>query len=110
MGIIKKQGIQNTIISYIGILIGFVNLIVIQPFFLTPEEIGLTRVLFSFSSIIAVFLPLGIGHIIYRYFPKFKNEEKGHYGFLGFALLFPAAGLLIVTALLYLLKDFFIVQ
>lgn len=110
MGIIQKQGIQNTIISYIGILVGFVNLIVIQPFFLSPEEIGLTRILFSFSSLIAVFLPLGIGNIIFRYFPKFRNEEKGHHGFLGFVLLFPVAGLLIVTALLYLLKGFFISQ
>ncbi len=108
MGIIQKQGIQNTIISYIGILIGFLNLILIQPFFLTPEEIGLTRVLFSFSSLVAVFLPLGIGSIIFRYFPKFRNETKGHHGFLGFMLLFPAAGLLVVTVILFSLKGFFI--
>jgi O-antigen/teichoic acid export membrane protein len=108
MGIIKKQGIQNTIITYTGIVIGFLNLIVVQPLFLTTEEIGLTRVLFSFSSLIAVFLPLGIGNITVKYFPKFRDHEKKHHGFFGFMLLFPVFGFLLVTGLLYLTRDFFI--
>ncbi|MDQ3189993.1 MAG: polysaccharide biosynthesis C-terminal domain-containing protein [Bacteroidota bacterium] len=110
MGVIKKQGIQNTIVTYFGIILGFVNLIVIQPLFLTPEEIGLVRVLFSFSSLIAVFLPLGIGNITIKYFPRFRNPEKKHHGYFGFMLLFPVMGFLLVTALLYLTRDFFIEQ
>ncbi len=110
MGIIQRQGIKNTIVTYAGILIGFLNLIVLQPLFLTPEEIGLTRVLFSFSSLISVFLPLGVGHIIVRYFPGFRNEEKRHHGFFGFVLLFPLAGMLAVALFLFLFRDFFIAQ
>ncbi|HET6244031.1 MAG: polysaccharide biosynthesis C-terminal domain-containing protein [Bacteroidetes bacterium] len=110
MGIIKKQGIQNTIVTYFGIILGFANLLVFQPLFLTTEEIGLTRVLFSFSSLIAVFLPLGIGNITVKYFPKFRNAEKKHHGYFGFMLLFPVAGFLIITAALYLSRDFFIGQ
>jgi hypothetical protein len=41
MGIIQKQGIANTIISYLGIAIGFVNIIYIQPQLLSSEEVGL---------------------------------------------------------------------
>ncbi len=110
MGIIQKQGIQNTIITYLGIVIGFVNLIIIQPFLLTKEEIGLTRMLFSFSSLIAVFVPLGITSITVRYFPLFRNREKGHYGFLGFVMLFPIAGGIIIFFLLNIFKDAIIGQ
>jgi hypothetical protein len=40
MGVIKRQGIKNTIAVYIGLAIGFLNLIVIQPYFLSKEELG----------------------------------------------------------------------
>ncbi len=105
MGIIQKQGIQNTIITYLGIIIGFANLILIQPFLLSKEEVGLVRVLFAFSSLIASILPLGITSITIKYFPLFRNEEKGHHGFLGFILLFPVVGGLLVYFLLSIFRD-----
>ena len=108
MGIIQKQGIRNTVITYIGIFMGFINLMVLQPIFLTAEEIGLTRVLFEFSTLVAVFLPLGVGHITVRYFPTFKDREKKHRGFFGFMLLFPVTGFLFTSLFLFLFRDFFI--
>ncbi len=108
MGIIKKQGIQNTIINYIGIVIGFANLIVIQPLLLSSEEIGLTRVLFSFSSLIAVFIPLGITNATLKFFPGFQNQNTKHNGFFGFMLSFPIIGFLIAALVLYLSRNYFI--
>lgn len=110
MGIIQKQSIQNTVITYLGIVIGFLNLIVIQPCFLTPEEIGLTRVLFSFSSLAAVIFPLGIGQITIRYFPHFKDAEKKHHGFFGLILLVSLVGYALMATGLYFLRDFFMDQ
>lgn len=110
MGIIKKQGIQNTIVTYIGISLGFLNLIIIQPYFLSTEEIGLTRVLFSISSLIAVLLPLGVGHITIKYFPTFRSPEKKHNGFFGFMLIFPIIGFLLTSIILFTNKAFFIEQ
>jgi O-antigen/teichoic acid export membrane protein len=110
LGIIQKQGIQNTIITYLGIIIGFVNLILIQPFLLSKEEIGLMRMLLSFSSLLAVFIPLGITSITVRYFPIFRNHEKGHYGFLGFVILFPVAGGILIFFLLHIFKGLIIGQ
>jgi O-antigen/teichoic acid export membrane protein len=110
MGIIQKQGITNTIITYLGILVGFVSLLVIQPAFLTPEEVGLTRVLISFSLLVAVFLPLGVTNITIRYFPHFRDESTRHRGYFGFMLLFPMVGFLLTALILYLLRGFFINQ
>ncbi|MBA3899825.1 MAG: oligosaccharide flippase family protein, partial [Bacteroidetes bacterium] len=108
VGEIQRQGIQNTIITYFGITIGFVNLIVIQPFFLTTEEIGLTRVLLAFSFLLSVFIPLGISQITTRYFPHFRNKEKRHHGYFGFMLIFPLVGYILIGTVLFFMRDFFI--
>ena len=108
MGIIQRQGIRNAVITYSGIIIGFINLIIIQPRFLTPEELGLARVLFSFSALISSFLPLGIQNITLKYFPFYKDPEKKHSGYFGFMLLFPVIGFLLVSAAILILKNFII--
>jgi O-antigen/teichoic acid export membrane protein len=86
VGVIKRQGIKNTIITYIGILIGAINIIFIQPKLLTPEELGLTRLLYDFSYMIGIAIPLGLPNIIVKYFPFFKDPQKKNNGFAGFIL------------------------
>src|SRR5688572_1349271 len=108
MGVIQRQGIRNAVITYAGIIIGFVNLIIIQPRFLTPEELGLTRVLFSFSALIASFIPLGIHNITLKYFPFYKDPEKKHSGYFGFMLLFPIIGFILVSVAILIFKNFII--
>lgn len=110
MGIIQRQGLKNAISTYAGILLGFINLIVIQPYFLTPEEIGLTRLLFSVSFLISLFVPLGVTNLTIKYFPLFRDDNKGHNGFLGFMLLFPIIGFILVSLFLLIFKDFIIAQ
>ncbi|MES2568405.1 MAG: polysaccharide biosynthesis C-terminal domain-containing protein [Bacteroidota bacterium] len=105
MGVIKRQGIKNTIITYIGILIGAVNIIFIQPRLLTPEELGLTRLLYDFSYIIGIAIPLGLPNIIVKYFPFFKDSEKKHNGFAGFILLVFFIGFVISATILLLFKS-----
>lgn len=105
MGVIRRQGIKNTITGYIGILIGFVNLVVVQPHFLTKEELGLTRILYSFALLVAMFVPLGIGNATLKYFPLFKDSEKKHHGYFGFMNLFPIIGFILSALTIYLLKD-----
>ncbi len=107
MGIIQRQGLKNTVVTFTGILLGFISLLYIQPLFLTAEEIGLTRVLFNFSSLIGVFLPLGIGVITVKYFPMFRNPSNGHNGFFGLILLFMAIGLLTIGLFLLIFKSTF---
>ena len=110
MGVIKRQGITNTISSYLGIGIGFINLIVIQPQFLTKEELGLTRILYSFSILVAMFIPLGIGNAAIRYFPLFKDKENKNHGFFAFMNLFPLAGFVLSCLVIFLFKDFILNQ
>jgi O-antigen/teichoic acid export membrane protein len=104
VGVIKRQGINNTIITYIGILIGAVNIIFIQPRLLSLEELGLTRLLYDFSYMIGIAIPLGLPNIIVKYFPFYKNAEKKHNGFAGFILLVFFTGFIISTVCLLIFK------
>ncbi len=110
MGVIQRQGLKNTITTYLGIAIGFVSLIVIQPQFLTKEELGLTRILYSFSILVAMFVPLGIGNATTKYFPLFKDSKNNHHGYFAFMMVFPLAGFVITALALFLLKDFIVAQ
>lgn len=108
MGIIQRQGIRNSIISYIGLALGAISLLFIQPHFLTKEEIGLTRILFSFSALVATFMPLGMSGITLKYFPYFRNREKAHHGYFGFMLILPLIGVTVFGLILFLLKGYII--
>jgi O-antigen/teichoic acid export membrane protein len=107
---IKKQGIQNAVITYVGVVIGFVSLIFIQPNLLKLEEVGLTRILIAAASLLATILPLGISSVTTRYFPFFRNEEKKHHGYFGFMLLFPLIGTVLCAILIYSFRHFIISQ
>lgn len=110
MSSIKKQGVTNALITYAGVLIGFVSLLFIQPNLLKPDELGLTRILIAAASLIATILPLGVSSVTTKFFPYFRNEEKGHHGYFGFMLLFPIVGTIICAGLIYLFRDKIIAQ
>lgn len=110
MGIIQRQSIKNFFTSYVGVLIGFVNVLVVQPRFLTPEELGLTRVLYSFALLLSTFVPMGTANIIIRYFPHFRNPEKKHHGFFGFIILATFIGFVVISIFLLAGKSLIIGQ
>jgi len=93
MGIIQKQGIKSGVITIAGMLTAVVSLFVIQPFYLSKEEIGLTRILFSTSFLISTILPLGAGNIITRYLPKFRNDKNSNNGFLAIPIAYLLVGI-----------------
>lgn len=100
MGIIQRQGINNAIISYLGIGIGFLNILILQPIMLTPEEIGLTRILFSTATLIATIFPLGFNGVVIKFLPKYRNKENYHNGFLGF-VIFSSMFIFLLTILIF---------
>jgi O-antigen/teichoic acid export membrane protein len=104
VGVIKRQGIKNTIITYIGILIGAINIIFIQPKLLTPEELGLTRLLYDFAYMIGLAVPLGLPNIIVKFFPFFKDRNLKHNGFAGLILVVFSIGFIISAACLLFFK------
>jgi O-antigen/teichoic acid export membrane protein len=107
MGVIQKQSISGVFWSYVGIGLGFITTAILFTRFLDAEEIGLLRLLVSYSSILAMFAGLGISTVIIKVFPQFRDENNGHHGFLGFVLLVTLAGFLITSLVFVLFKNLF---
>ena len=91
---------------YLGLGVGFLNTLFVQPELLTTTEIGLTKVLFSFSMLFSTLLPMGANNIILRYYARFKNAEKGDHGFLGLVTGITLLGFLVYGSLLFLFSHF----
>ena len=105
-----KESISGTIVTYIGVGIGFLTTFFILAKFLTPEEIGLTRLLPELATQLAGLGMLGMTYSISRYFPFFRDSESNPYraedgpnhGFLYYVLVVGAVGTAVMT-LLYVL-------
>ncbi|MFB6306964.1 MAG: lipopolysaccharide biosynthesis protein, partial [Flavobacteriales bacterium] len=105
MGIVRRQSIKTTIIFGAGIALGYLNIIILLPYCLSPDEIGLLRVLQGAATIFSIFIPFGFEKVIVRYFPQFEDKEKKHHGFFIFIMLFPLLCYLIFTLLFFIFQD-----
>lgn len=104
MGIIIKQSIQNTLISYIGIGLGFISTILMFPNILSADQFGLTRVLFSLALVGSQFAHLGLKNVIVRFFPWFETGvEKSR--LLTLSLTLSLVGFLLFTFIYFLNDD-----
>ena len=101
MGQIAKQSIQGTIVTYIGVAIGFVTTFFVITRFLSPQEVGLQRVLVDAATLLIGLAQLGTNASIIRFFPYFKDKER-HHGFFFWTLVVPLFGFL-VFGTIYLL-------
>ncbi len=106
MGIIIKQSIRSTIITYLGIAIGTINVLWLYPKYFTPEQIGILRLLQDIPFLLSLFVRLGASNIIDRYFSYYRNDEKKHNGFLFIILLYPLLSYLIFLFGFFLFQDY----
>ncbi len=94
MGIIEKQATKNAIYSYLGAGLGFLTVMWIAHL-LSPAENGARGLLISYAALFAQFSNLGFVSVTNRFFPYFRDKEKGHNGFLFYAMLVSAIGFLL---------------
>ncbi len=110
MGVIEKQGIQGTIVTYVGVVIGFITAGLLIPILLTPEQIGVLDVLNAWSLIFATLATLGINNVTYRLFPWFRNPKNHHNGYLGILFLVLGLGLLLSTGVYLILRPYILTK
>ena len=73
MGVIAKQSIRGTIVTYLGIAVGVVTTFFVLTRFLTAEEIGLTRVLIDAATLFIGLAQMGTSSSIIRFYPYFVS-------------------------------------
>lgn len=105
MGVIKKQSISGTIYSYVGVVLGFVTTGLLFPRIFSTAEVGLLRILVSYSVLFAQFAGLGMNTITVKMFPHFRDYDRKHHGYLGLALMISFVGLIISVSTYVLIKS-----
>lgn len=100
MGIIKRQSIKTSIVTYIGVILGAFNTLWLYPQYLDPSEIGLISLLTNIALIIAPFSQMGTNGIINKYFPYIKEDSKKLGAFVSLVILLPTIGFVVSMSLL----------
>lgn len=108
MGIIKRQTIKGSIFSYLGVTIGYLNVIVLMSNFFTTSQIGLTQLLISLSSILGLVGTLGFGSVSVRMFPYFKNHKNRHNGYPFLLLATGIAGFISIVVVYNLMEEWIV--
>jgi O-antigen/teichoic acid export membrane protein len=104
LGIVQRDGFKLTVVSYFGLILGYISRVLLFPNILDTDQVGLTNILISLSLIYAQLSAMGLWSITLRFFPFFNNREKQHHGFLFWATVLMIVGFLITTCGFLLLK------
>ncbi len=88
MGIIFKQSLKNTVITYLGFGIGAINTLFLYTRFLSDEYYGLVGVILSTSAILMPLMAFGVPNTLVKYYSNF-DDSKSTEGFLTLMLLLP---------------------
>ncbi|RQO75588.1 hypothetical protein DBR43_09635 [Pedobacter sp. KBW06] len=107
MGIIIRQAIKSSIVTYIGVLIGTLNFLFLFNRFLSTEQLGFYTTISSFPLIYASFANLGTSYVGIRFFNRFSSTENKHNGFLGYMLIAPLVGFSLFILIYSLGQDLF---
>jgi len=92
------------IISYLGIILGYLNKGLLFLIILSTEEIGLISLIVSLGLLFAQLANLGTVYTTWKFFPFFNNPKKRHHGFLPLMLLIMTAGVA-AFSLLYVVLE-----
>ena len=92
MGLVIRQSFYSTLISYIGVVIGYVNLLYLYPKFMQPEQVGLLRTIQDAAILFTPFAQFGLAQTIVRYFPRMVNDKKSSGSFISLMLGLSVAG------------------
>ncbi|OEJ99971.1 lipopolysaccharide biosynthesis protein [Roseivirga misakiensis] len=92
MGVVIKQSIRSSIFAYLGVAIGYINVLWLYPNFLSTEQVGLFRLIQSSAYLLATFGQVGLAQSLVKFFPELKSN-KGFFtsivfgGTIGFLIL-----------------------
>lgn len=104
MGIVLKQSLKNTFVTYLGFGIGAINVLFLYTNFLTDEYYGLINVILSASTVLMPLLAFGVPNTLVKFYSSFQ-EKRTSDGFLTLMLLLPLFLILPVAVLSYVAND-----
>ena len=106
MSKLLRQSFWSTIIIYFGVILGFINSIILFPKFLTTEQIGLIRQILSASIMLVPLTTFGTSAAYLKFYPKFKGNNDQKNQLFTFQLLIIILSYIIICSIVFLSIDF----
>ena len=103
MGVVVKQSFYGTVLSYLGVVISYVNALYLRAEYFDLSQIGLFTLVISNAMILSPISSFGMASSFIKYFPVFKKPERNR--FFTFLFLVTLAGNAVVLFIIYLLRD-----
>lgn len=94
MGRVARQATWISLLTVVGMGLGFVNMALLFPRYLTPDQFGLARLVVSITVIVAQVASFGAENTVIRYFPYLRDGSRGHRGLFGVVLIIGTLGAL----------------
>lgn len=88
MGIVRKQAVSNTIVTYLGFALGAINVLFLYTNFMTDEYFGLVTVIFSYATVMMPIMAFGVPNTLVKFYSSFKEKKEAD-GFLMLMLFLP---------------------
>lgn len=104
VGLVIRQSLKATVVTYLGVGLGALNLLYFFPRYLQPELIGLRELLLGVALSLSILTQLGLQSAMSRFFPYFQDPKRQHNGFLLFSLGVAAFGFAVFGGLFALLS------
>jgi O-antigen/teichoic acid export membrane protein len=106
MGIVKKQAYKNTMVSYSGMVIAYINTVLLFPsvFQKSSSEYGFYNLIIGVSVLYSLVASMGIPSILAKYFPFYRTDDKLHNGFMHWSAILSVVGFLFATGLYVILR------
>lgn len=90
MGVVFKQSLNNTIVTYIGFGVGAINVLFLYTNFMSDEYYGLVNVVLSAAMVLMPILAFGVPNTLIKFYSSFKDDRAAD-SFLTLMLLLPLA-------------------
>lgn len=104
MGIVRKQGVANSIWLYLGLALGYINVGILMAKFFSTENLGVRQVIFHLGSLFSVVALFGLNNVINRFFPRYLKLGKSYGGLLRFVFYYWLIGVTVASAILLIAK------
>lgn len=104
---LKKQGISNMLISYVGIILGL-TVTILQTKILTPDQIGLISLIMTFVGILYYFVLVGAPGIILKFKYSYDENPPNQVTFLLIYIIIPLIMFVIVSIFILFFKNMII--
>ena len=105
MGIVIRQSFWSSGLVYLGVAIGYINTLILLPYFMDMDQVGLVRLIQSNGMLLLPVAVLGMNGVYLKYYPQFKGDNELKIRIFSFQVTVILAASILFTLLLFIGQD-----